>query len=142
MLLGAVLTADLPIMLNGVYRMTGSRGWQFELAVEVLQVLAAEREQPRKGLTSRQLRMRLRVESQQLAPVLQALAELDWVGAVQPPEAAAAIDAPAPRYVLLVDPASTPLQPLIAHLLLAPSSTLQPLWQRAQLEHMHLQDLL
>ena len=141
-LLGAVVTADLPIILTGVDRMTGHQGWQFELAVEVLQILAIEREQPHKGLLAGELVKRLKVESQQLAPVLQALAELDWVGAVQPPGLASSIDGPQPRYVLLVEADSTPLQPLVAHLLLAPSPVMEPLWQRAGLKQMTLRDLL
>jgi membrane protein len=79
-LLGALVTAYLPTVLAGVERLTGHRGWQFELAVEVLQCLAKERELPHKGLYVHQLSRRLRVEASQIQPVLQALAKLDWVG--------------------------------------------------------------
>ena len=142
MLLGAVVTANLPLMLSGVQRITGHQGWQFELAVEVLQKLASVRATPQKGLLAGELARRLHVEDQQLVPVLQALAALDWVGAVQPPGLASSIDGPQPRYVLLVEPGLTPLQPLLEALLLMPTPAMEPLWRRAQLARMSLQDLL
>ena len=97
---------------------------------------------PQKGLLAGELARRLHVEDQQLAPVLQALAALDWVGAVQPPGLASSIDGPQPRYVLLVEPGLTPLQPLLEALLLMPTPAMEPLWRRAQLARMNLQDLL
>jgi membrane protein len=100
--------------------MTGHRGWQFELAVEVLQCLAKERELPHKGLYVHQLSRRLRVEASQIQPVLQALAKLDWVGAVQPPDAYVSLESTEPRYVLLVDPQATRVEPLVQSLLLSP----------------------
>ena len=152
-LLGAVVTADLPMVLVGVQRTPGQHGWQFELAVQLLQQLAAARQAPHKGLTLAQLAHALQVEGQQLAPVLQSLATLDWVGAVQPAQTGA-LDHQPPRYLLLVDPANTPLLPLVDALLApagAPGSTsatqaapcvLQPLWQRARLDEMQLADML
>ena len=141
-LLGALVTAYLPTVLTGVERLTGHRGWQFELAVEILQCLARERELPHKGLLVRQLAQRLRIEAAQIQPVLQALAKLDWVGAVQPPDAFVSLESTEPRYVLLVDPCSTHVEPLVQALLLQPSEAVQPLWQRAQLAEMTLAELI
>ena len=122
--------------------MTGHRGWQFELAVEVLQCLAKERELPHKGLFVHQLSRRLRIEASQIQPVLQALAQLDWVGAVQPPDAYVSLESTEPRYVLLVDPQTTLVEPLVQRLLLQPSEAVQPLWQRAQLDVMTVAELI
>ncbi|EED66456.1 ribonuclease BN [Comamonas testosteroni KF-1] len=141
-LLGALVTAYLPTVLTGVERMTGHRGWQFELAVEVLQCLAKERELPHKGLYVHQLSRRLRVEASQIQPVLQALAKLDWVGAVQPPDAYVSLESTEPRYVLLVDPQATRVEPLVQSLLLEPSEAVRPLWQRAQLDAMTVAELI
>lgn len=141
-LLGALVTAFLPTVLTGVERMTGHRGWQFELAVEVLQCLAKERELPHKGLYVHQLSRRLRVEASQIQPVLQALAKLDWVGAVQPPDAYVSLESTEPRYVLLVDPQATRVEPLVQSLLLEPSEAVRPLWQRAQLDAMTVAELI
>lgn len=141
-LTGALVTAYLPTILSGVERMTGHRGWQFELAVEVLQCLAKERELPHKGLFVHQLSRRLRIEASQIQPVLQALAQLDWVGAVQPPDAYVSLESTEPRYVLLVDPRTTLVEPLVQSLLLQPSEAVQPLWQRAQLDVMTMAELI
>ena len=141
-LLGALVTAYLPTVLTGVERMTGHRGWQFELAVEVLQCLAKERELPHKGLFVHQLSRRLRVEASQIQPVLQALAQLDWVGAVQPPDAYVSLESTEPRYVLLVDPHATRVEPLVQSLLLEPSEAVRPLWQRAQFDAMTVAELI
>ncbi len=141
-LLGAVVTAYLPIVMAGVQRMPGQQGWQFEMAVEILQYLAQERESPAKGLYASDLARRLRVDWQQIDPVLQALSVLDWVGTVQAPGAVAASEGPEPRYMLLVEPHRTPLQPLVQRLLLAPSPAVQPLWDRTGLAAMTLADLL
>ncbi|MEG0141034.1 MAG: YihY family inner membrane protein [Comamonas sp.] len=141
-LTGALVTAYLPTILSGVERMTGHKGWQFELAVEVLQCLAKERELPHKGLFVHQLSRRLRIEASQIQPVLQALAQLDWVGAVQPPDAYVSLESTEPRYVLLVDPHTTLVEPLVQRLLLQPSEAVQPLWQRAQLDVMTVAELI
>lgn len=141
-LLGALVTAYLPTVLSGVERLTGHRGWEFELAIEVLQCLAKERELPHKGLYLRQLSKRLHIEASQILPVLQALAKLDWVGAVQPANALASLESTEPRYVLLVDPQATRVEPLVEALLLQPSQAVQPLWQRAQLADMTVAQLI
>lgn len=95
-LLGAVVTAYLPIVMAGVQRMPGQQGWQFEMAVEILQYLAQERESPAKGLYASDLARRLRVDWQQIDPVLQALSVLDWVGTVQAPALWRPAKAPSP----------------------------------------------
>jgi len=140
-LLGAVVTAYLPSLLAGVARRGTVAGWSFQLAVEVLQQLHRVREQPLRGLRSSQLAQLLRVDVLQLAPVLETLTALDWVGQVND-AAAGASDVPEPRYVLLATPGATPLAPLVQRLLLERTATLGPLWSHARLDGLLLQDVL
>lgn len=140
-LLGAVVTAYLPSLLAGVARRGTVAGWTFQLAVEVLQQLHRVRHQPLKGLRPSQLAQLLRVDGLQLAPVLEALTALDWVGQVND-AAVGKADVPESRYVLLANPGATPLAPLVQRLLLERSESLQPLWSKARLEGLLLEDVL
>ena len=140
-LLGAVVTAYLPSLLAGVARRGTVPGWAFQLAVEALQELYCARRHIGKGLRAGQLAQLLRVDVLQLAPVLDALTTLDWVGRTSDP-AHSAGDEPEPRYVLLVDPATTLLEPLLQRLLLDRTDRLGPLWDSAGLAQLHLSDLL
>jgi membrane protein len=116
-------------------------GWAFQLAVEVLQELQRARRHIGKGLRASQLAQLLRVDVLQLAPVLDTLTALDWVGRTNDPAQSAADD-PEPRYVLLADPDRTLLEPLLQRLLLDRSASLAPLWGSAGLAQLHLSDLL
>ena len=140
-LLGAVVAAYLPSLLAGVARRGTVAGWTFQLAVEVLQQLHRVRHQPLKGLRPSQLAQLLRVDGLQLAPVLEALTALDWVGQVND-AAVGEADVPESRYVLLANPGATPLAPLVQRLLLERSESLQPLWSKARLEGLLLEDVL
>ena len=140
-LLGAVVTAYLPSLLAGVARRGTVAGWTFQLAVEVLQQLHRVRHQPLKGLRPSQLAQLLRVDGLQLAPVLEALTALDWVGQVND-AAVGEADVPESRYVLLANPGATPLATLVQRLLLERSESLQPLWSKARLEGLLLEDVL
>ena len=140
-LLGAVVTAYLPSLLAGVARRGTGAGWTFQLAVEVLQALHRARRLPAKGLCPSQLAQRMRVDVLQLAPVLDALTALDWVGRVEDLERGAS-DVPEPRCVLLADPAQTPLAPLVQRLLLERSESMEPLWAGARLDDLRLADVL
>ncbi|OUM03920.1 YihY family inner membrane protein [Variovorax sp. JS1663] len=136
-LLGAVIAAYLPSLLTGVARRGGMAGWPLQLAVEVLQHLAQARDSQVKGLGAADLVARMRVDVLQLAPVLETLVALDWVG----PLAEEPVDED-PRYVLLADPARTPLEPLLRELLLPQAPPLDNLWQKGPLRSLLLQDLL
>lgn len=140
-LLGAVVAAYLPSLLAGVARRADGQGWPFLLAVEALQQLHGARGQATHGLTAEQLAQRLRVEVLQLAPVLDALVSLDWV--VQVNEAAAgAPDAADARYVLLADPATTHMEPMVQRLLLTRTEALERFWSHTGLEVLRLADVL
>ncbi len=126
-LLGATLTAYVPSLLAGLPRTRGGPGWQFQLSLEVLQQLDRARALPHKGLTASQLCTALRVDVQRLEPVLEALTALDWSAQLleeQGPEDDA-------RFVLLVDPATTVLEPLMQAMLLPVNAATHNLWKNA-----------
>lgn len=136
-LLGAVIAAYLPSLLSGVPRRVSAQGWQFLLAIEVLQQLAPLRASPDKGLTMSGLAQWLKVDALQLEPVLETLAALDWVGQLQEERA----DGEA-RYVLLADPDSTPLQPLLHTLLLPYEPSTLHLWENGRWHEMTMRQAL
>ncbi|MEO9148085.1 MAG: YihY family inner membrane protein [Burkholderiales bacterium] len=140
-LLGAVVAAYLPSLLAGVLRHTSDRGWQFQLAIEVLQQLHRAHHTRVRGLSILQLAQRLRVDPLQLEPVLDTLAELDITGTLD--EFGSGVgDTDAPRHVLLVDPDQAPLAPLVGRLLLPRTATLAVLWERTRLDRLRLRDVL
>ncbi|WP_077003434.1 YihY family inner membrane protein [Variovorax sp. KK3] len=136
-LMGAVIAAYLPSLLAGVARRGGVPGWPLQLAVEALQHLAQARGSLGKGLGAAELVARMRVDALQLAPVLEALVALDWIGPL-----AEEPDDEDPRYVLLADPSRTPLEPLLSALLLPHAPPLDNLWHKGPLRTLVLQDLL
>lgn len=136
-LLGAVITAYLPSLLAAHQARAGSQGWQFQLALEVLQQLEHSRHTPGRGLSMEQLVSQLRVDALQLEPVLETLCELDWVGLLQEERS----DQIA-RYVFLADPDATPLAPLLDTLLLRRQISTQSLWTNARWNTLTLRDAL
>ncbi len=140
-LLGAVVTAYLPSLLAGVARRGTVAGWTFQLAVEVLQALHRARSQPIKGLRPSELAQLLRVDVLQLEPVMEALIALDWIGQVND-VALNAADVPEMRCVLLADPETTLMAPLLQRLLLKRVVSLEPLWGSARLDALRMADVL
>ncbi|NCP55032.1 MAG: hypothetical protein CO066_02630 [Comamonadaceae bacterium CG_4_9_14_0_8_um_filter_60_18] len=136
-LLGAVIAAYLPSLLMGVKRRARAHGWQFLLAIEVLQQLDRVRLSPDKGLSSEQLATVLQVDQLQLEPVLEALLALDWVGLLQEDRT----DASA-RWVLLADPKVVLLEPLLSLLLLQRETSTQNLWDSSRWASLTLRDVL
>jgi len=123
---GAVLVASLPSLLATPLRRLDAPGSQFELTLEVLQRLHAARLQGARGCETQVLASELRVDPLDLEEVLDALLALDWVGEVAQDSTRVS------RWVLLVEPAHTPIQPLVEHLLLAPQARSAALLQRWQ----------
>lgn len=123
-LMGAVIAAYLPSLLTGVQRRARAHGWQFLLALETLQQLERVRQSPTKGLSLEQLSALLRVDQLQLEPVVETLLALDWVGQLAEERAASSA-----RLVLLADPDSTLLAPLLDALLLQHEPSTQNLWK-------------
>ena len=125
-LVGAVITAYLPSLLAGAGQRNGAPGWQFELALEVLQWLDRHRDSMPRGQVASALAQTLRVDLLALEPVLDTLTQLHWIGQL--------VDAEGdnePRYVLLVNPERTPVEPLVNALLLDKTPVTDKLRARA-----------
>jgi membrane protein len=136
-LLGAVIAAYLPSLLAGVARRGSSHGWQFQLAVELLQQLHQARSTTRIGLEASELAKALQVDVLQLEPVLGTLVALDWIGQLTDPD-----DDKEARYLLLADPDATTLEPLMAQLLLSRDPTMENLWENGRFPSLRLRDVL
>lgn len=136
-LLGAVIAAYLPSLMAGVARRGLGAGWQFQLALETVRLLQQARELTSRGLTMPQLAKALRVSALGIDSALQALVELEWVARL---EDDASDDGP--RYVLLVDPRTTPLDPMVQALLLRHNSSTDAIWARAQFGQTRLGEVL
>jgi membrane protein len=122
-LLGAVLVASWPALSNDSldgYEDQAGRG--FTLALGCLRLLQQARLQSAGGLDVPRLAKQLGVESWEVDEVLDLLTQLDWVGHLSEDNS--------PRYVLLIDLASTQAAPLIDHLLLADTPHSQAVWAR------------
>ena len=133
-LLGAVVAAYAPsIQLRMVHH--GRRpGQSFALALEIVRRLQGVGVAGGHGLTGIDLASSLRIDPLQIESALDALMGLDWVGRLDETGQA--------RYVLMCDPAHTPLAPLVDVLLLAPIDTLGRVRARMQVEKIQLADVL
>ena len=136
-LMGAVIAAYLPSLLAGVPRRGGAHGWQFQLAIEVLQQLHVAHHSAHKGVSASQLAERLQVDVLQLEPVLETLLALDWAGHLDE-----AKDNTEARYLLMADPDSTRLEPLLERLLLDKSTSLSRFWSNGAWPLLRLRDAL
>lgn len=132
-LLGAVVAAYLPSLLSGVARRGDSPGWNFQLALELLQQLHRVRDDAPKGMGLSALAQVLRVDALQLEEPVAALVALDWLGR---------LDEEDERYVLLVDPAATPMAPLLDRLLLASRPGNARFWSESRWSQMTLAQAL
>ena len=135
-LMGAVIAAYLPSLLAGVARRGGGHGWQFQLAVEVLQQLHRQRDTSRRGCGASALAQALQVDVLQLEPALEVLTALQWIGQLVEERDLES------RYVLLADPDQTPLEPLMQLLLLDKTDSTLPLWTRANWDALSLRQVL
>jgi membrane protein len=88
-----------------------------------------------------QLAQRLRVDVLQLEPVLDAFTGLGWVVQVNETAAGAPGSADA-RYVLLADPATTHMEPLVQRLLVERAEALERFWGNTGMEVLKLADVL
>ncbi len=136
-LLGAVIAAYLPSLLAGTRRRGSAHGWQFQLALEVLQQLNRARDEAGRGMSSAQLGQALELDSLQLEPVLEALVGLDWIGRINE-----TLDEEHTRYILLADTRATPLEPLMQQLLLPRSEATDKLWKSGELSAVRLADVI
>jgi membrane protein len=136
-LLGAVLAASLPELGRQELRKPEGAGWTFRLALEVLGELNTAKASDRRGLSTDELAMRLRVETSELRQVLEVLRSLDWVGRLTEQN-----DQGQARQVLLVDPALATVAPLADRLLVLRGSAADPIWQQTRLDQIRLVQML
>ena len=135
-LLGAVIAAYAPSLRLGLVRPADTPGHRFTWALAVLRELAAARQGERRGLSLVDLGEKLHIEPLQIEPVIEILSQMDWIGRLEEDQEQGQ------RHVLLVDPASTPVAPLVRALLLTSTQTVAPFWQQAGLEGMRLSDAM
>ena len=136
-LMGAVITAYLPSLLAGVSRRGGAHGWQFQLALETLQSLEHGRNSSPRGMPASALAQQLRVDALALEPVLDTLMQLDWVGQLVDTDSDKASN-----FVLLVNPDSTTIEPLVDALLLDRTLATDKLRTRAGWADTRLREVL
>ncbi len=150
-LLGAVIAAYAPSLQMRVKQRPHTPGWRFEWALEVLQRLADVRNGPQRGLSLVALADGLHADPLQLESVVDMLVDMDWVSRLdedsapqRPADGGGAPErvADSPRLVLLCDPATTPLQPLVSRTLLQPGAASALLRQRLALDRLTLADAL
>ncbi len=140
-LLGAIVAAYWPSLRAGALRNIQGEGSSFALALEVIAALDPLRAQTCRGLPAGQLAKSLRVDRLQLEPALDALTAIRWVGAM-PETATSYLEEGEPRYVLLADPDTTLLTPLLEQLLIAPSDTVAPFWESNGWHERRLREVL
>jgi len=137
-LLGAALTAYLPSLLAGGTLRRLPHGWRFQISLEVVQQLERSRAGDAKGLTLEQLCTVLHVDPLRLEPLLQTLTSFDWIGQLREvlqPGAEA-------RYVLLVDPDGTLLEPLLSAWLVERTPQTEKIWQIGHWPSITLREVL
>ena len=127
---GAVIVSLLPGVLLRRVRMADGPGWPLTQAVEVLRLLQATRSDNRIGLPLSDLARQLRFDPTELEATVRQLMDLGWVGQIDGEE----------RLILLVQPAQTPVWPLLKDMLLDSTEATRALWQPWQA--MTLADLL
>jgi len=133
-LLGAVIAAYAPSIQMRMVQHGNQAGHRFALALEIVRRLQHGGAGGGHGLSGVTLATSLRIDPLQIESALEALMAIDWVGRLD--------EEGTPRYVLLCDPAHTPIGPLVDSLLLAPIPALEPVRARMRVGQMMLADAL
>jgi membrane protein len=136
-LLGAVVTASLPEIGRQAKRQADGPGWSFGLALEVLRSLSIARVNSPQGLSMQALSEELHIEHRHAQTVLDTLQELKWLGRLEQSN-----NQTESAWVLLVDMSVTPVEPLMQKLCLHPSDATELFWQKTQLTHLKLVDVI
>jgi membrane protein len=119
-LLGAILAANTPSLTGRLHLRPDTPGQPMALALEVLRELWRVREAGQRGLSDLSLAIALRVDPLQLAPVVDKLLAMDWLGRLE--------EEGAQRLVLLCSPERASAEPLIAAFLAERHGLLANLW--------------
>jgi len=133
-LLGAILAANTPSLTGRLHLRPNVPGQPMALALEVLRELWRVRDAGHSGLSHLGLARALRVDPLQLAPILDKLLAMDWIGRLE--------EEGAQRLVLLCAPERTPAEPLIAAFLAERRGLLGNLWAQGQWSRLTLDRLL
>lgn len=138
-LVGALVAAILPEALQHLdaTRMR-SAGWRFDLALRVLRILQADKQDGHtQGITRSALARQLKVRPNDLSETLSALMDVQWVGELRQTSRR-----DGRLLVLLVLADQTPITPLAERLLLAPTEATQALHTHAQWQGLSLAQAL
>ena len=130
---GAVVAAYAPSLLSRVKRWPDAPGYRFQMALALVKTLADVQHTATAGHSGLRLAQILRTDPLQLEPVLDTLLSLDWVARLDEPESD-----DGGRFVLLCDPALTPVAPLVRQLLLGADNWSLAFWQQARFDDMSL----
>jgi len=131
---GAVIAAYAPSLSMRIVRIGHAPGHRFALALAVLDLLLRARRGGAHGLALHTIAARLRIDPLQVEPAVEQLVALDWVARVA--------EAGAQRLVLLAEPATTKVAPLVDALLLEDSEAVQRFRASARLPTLMLADVL
>jgi membrane protein len=123
-LAGAVVVASIPSLTQHPRRSSSAPGWEWAIAIDVLQALVRAQPNSPRGLNLISLSNSLSIDVLELESVLERLQTLDWVGELNEPTQLYA------RYVLLIDPNQTPVLPLVRAMLLDAQHTNSALEER------------
>jgi membrane protein len=132
-LLGAVIAAYLPSLLQGVQRRGGTPGWRFQLCIEIIQHLHRARTTPAKGLTIAQLGVAMQVDALQIEPVMAVLSAQDYASEIADGSG---------RYVMLCEPEQIAMASLVEKLLLATGPSVQGFLNRSSVASLNGRDVL
>ena len=133
-LLGAVIAAYAPSLAMRVVRLPDRPGQRFALAVSLLRLLANARGDAGRGFSSEALAGALRVDPLQVEPVVDALVALDWCGRLD--------EEGDKRLVLLINPSTTPVAPLVDQLLLEDRQATGAFRERTGLDTLTVAELI
>ncbi len=133
-LLGAILAANSPSLTGRLHLRPDVPGQPLAIALEVLRELWRVREAGQQGLSHLGLARALRVDPLQLAPVIDKLMAMDWVGLLE--------EEGAQRLVLLCTPERAPAAPLLAAFLAEREGLLGNLWKQGDWASLTLDRLL
>lgn len=136
-LLGAVVAAYAPSLMSKVQRWPDVPGQRFQMALAIVRSLAEIQHTDSAGYTVVQLARHLRTDPLQIEPILDTLRDLGWAGLLDEPHSDQG-----GRYVLLCDPSSITVAPLVTAFLLQSDYWTDAFWQQAGLSQIPLAAVL
>lgn len=136
-LIGALVAASLPELGRHALRRRSGSGWSFRLALETLAALQRSQNARPYGLSLNEMAETLHIELRHASRVIDVLIQLEWIGQLRPlPSQNKA------RYILLIDPRTTPLAPLADQLLVSKLDITHRVWAQLRLDEIWLMDAM